>query len=203
MAEEQKQKKVKEQKTENKIEAEAKTEVVETKAEDKTQTSEKTEKVKEAKEKKQERVKKDYALVHGVDLHLSPKECFSVCNMIRGRTIETAMKMLEEVLVHKRVVKMNNREVPHQHGKGVMAGRFPENAVEEFIRLVKNLKANAIYNELDLEKCIISCNADIASKPFKRGGARFKRAHIMIRLDKKKTPQKENKTENKQKENKK
>lgn len=200
MAEEQKQKKVKEQKTENKTEA--KTEVVETNAEDKTQTSEKTEKVKEAKEKKQERVKKDYALVHGVDLHLSPKECFSVCNMIRGRTIETAMKMLEEVLVHKRVVKMNNREVPHQHGKGVMAGRFPENAVEEFIRLVKNLKANAIYNELDLEKCIISCNADIASKPFKRGGARFKRAHIMIRLDKKKEV-KNNKTETKQKENKK
>ena len=139
-------------------------------------------------------LKKDYALVNGNDLHLSPKESQDVCNMIRGRTIDTAIKMVEEVRAHKRVVKMNNREVPHQHGKGVMAGRFPENACKEVARLLKNLKATAIYNELELEKAVISCIANVASKPYKRGGARFKRCHIMIRLDKKKE---QKKTENK------
>ncbi len=134
--------------------------------------------------KKVENVKKDYALVRGTDLHVSPKELFAVCNMIRGRKIDAAMKMVNEVMVFKRVVKMNNREVPHQHGKGVMAGRFPMNACKEVLNLLKHLKANALYHEVELEKAIISCNADIASKPFKRGGARFKRAHVMIRLDK-------------------
>jgi ribosomal protein L22 len=133
--------------------------------------------------KKVEKVKKDYALVRGTDLHVSPKELFAVCNMIRGRKIDAAMKMVQEVMVFKRVVKMNNREVPHQHGKGVMAGRFPMNACKEVLNLLKHLKANALYYEVALEKAIISCNADIASKPFKRGGARFKRAHVMIRLD--------------------
>jgi ribosomal protein L22 len=152
---------------------------------------------KEEKKIEVKKIKKDYALVNGMDIHASPKELISICNMIRGRKVDTAIKMVEEVLVFKRVVKMNNREVPHQHGKGVMAGRYPLNACKEVLSLLKHLRANAIYNELELEKAIISCNANIASKPYKRGGARFKRAHVMIRLDKAKeenSNKKENKT---------
>jgi ribosomal protein L22 len=145
---------------------------------------------KEEKKPAVKKVKKNYALVNGTDLHVSPKECYAICNMIRGRKIDTGIKMVEEVLQYKRVVKMNNREVPHQHGVGVMAGRFPQNASREFLKLLKSLRANAIYHEVEIEKAIISCNANIASKPYKRGGARFKRAHVMIRVDEK------NETEN-------
>jgi len=148
--------------------------------------------------------KRDYALVNGLNLGISPKDSISVCNMIRGRSIDTALKMLDEVTHFKRVIKMNNREVPHKHGKGVMAGRYPMNVVGEFIKLVKQLRANAIYHELELEKCRISCKADQATKPYKRGGARFKRTHLMIRLDKKKEDKKnENQNKNKQMEKKK
>jgi ribosomal protein L22 len=136
--------------------------------------------------KKVENKKKDYALVIGTNLPISSKESFSVCNMIRNRNIDIAIKMVEEVLQYKRVVKMNDREVPHQHGKGIMAGRFPLLAAKEFLKLLKSLRANAIYNELELEKSVISCKADFASRPFRRGGSRFKRTNVMIRLDKKK-----------------
>lgn len=141
--------------------------------------------------------KKNYALVKGFNLGISPKDSISVCNMIRDRTLDNAEKMLNEVTQFKRVIKMNNREVPHKHGKGVMAGRYPMNVVKEFIRLVKQLRANALHNELELEKYVIFCKSDRASRPYKRGGAKFKRANILLRLEKKKENKINNKAEEK------
>ena len=138
---------------------------------------------KKPEKKKEEIKKKDYAIVNGNDLPISTKESMDICSMIRGRTTETAIKMLEEVIAFKRVVKMNKREVPHQKGKGVMAGRYPMNASREFIRLLKQLNANAIVNGLEIEKCKIFCKANFASRPYKRGGAKFKRTHVLLKLE--------------------
>jgi len=143
--------------------------------------------------KKEEIKKKDYAIVRGNDLPISTKESMDICSMIRGRSTETAIKMLEEVIAFKRVVKMNKREVPHQKGKGVMAGRYPINASKEFIRLLKQLNANAIVNGLEIEKCKIFCKADFASRPYKRGGAKFKRTHVLLKLETKKIKPNKNK----------
>jgi len=160
------------------------------KKENKTETKkieEKQDKAEKKETKKIEvkKVKKDYALVNGLDLAISTKDGMHICDMIRGRNIETAMKMVEEVIAFKRPVKMTTREYPHQHGKGIAGASFPIKAAAEFLRLLKNLKANAIYNELELEKCILVCKADKASKPYRRGGTRFKRSHLMLKLIKK------------------
>jgi len=139
--------------------------------------------------KKQEKVKienkkRTFVTAQGLNLHISCKEAGHICNMIRNRNIDTAIKWLEEVIVQKRVVKMNNREVPHQHGKGVMAGRFPVNSSNEFIKMLKNLRASALYHEMEIEKAkITECYANVASKPYKRGGARAKRAHVFLKLE--------------------
>jgi ribosomal protein L22 len=168
---------------------------VQAKPEEKKQEQKAETKVEEKKEekKKEEIKKKDYAIVNGNDLPISTKESMDVCSMIRGRNIETAIKMLEEVIAFKRVVKMNKREVPHQKGKGVMAGRYPINASNEFIRLLKQLNANAIVNGLEIEKCKIFCKANFASRPYKRGGAKFKRTHVVIKLETPKIKQNKNK----------
>ena len=160
-------------KPEQKVEEKKEEQKIETKAEEK-----------KPKKKKEEIKKKDYALVNGNDLPISTKESMDVCSMIRGRSTETAIKMLEEVIAFKRVVKMNKREVPHQKGKGVMAGRYPINASKEFIRLLKQLNANAIVNGLEIEKCKIFCKANFASRPYKRGGAKFKRTYVVLKLEK-------------------
>ena len=166
-------------------------EAITLKTSDKTEVSNVKEDVKsENKEQKKEeakkpevvKAKKHEATANGRDLHQSPKDSMHICDMIRGRTIDKAMKMLEEVLAFKRVVRMNTRQLPHQHGKGVMAGRYPLNAAREFIRLLKQLKANAIYHELEIEKYVLFCKADIASKPYKSGGRRFKRTHVLLKL---------------------
>jgi ribosomal protein L22 len=184
MAEEMKKEKVQEQKTEQ---AEAKKEEV---------------KKEEKKQVKVENKKRNFVTAKGDSLHISPKEAGHTCDMIRNRNVDIAIKWLEEVIAQKRVLKMNNREVPHQHGKGVMAGRFPVNTSQEFIRMLKNLRASALYHEMELEKAkLTECYANVASKPYKRGGARAKRTHVFLKLEMKNKETK--KTENKQKENKK
>jgi len=135
-------------------------------------------------EVKVEKIKKESASAKGLNLHMSTKEAADICDMIRNKEIDTAIKMIEEVMAFKRVVKMNKREVPHKHGKGIMAGRYPIKSAGEFLRMLKQLKANAMHHELELEKYIISCKADRASQPYRRGGRRFKRTHLTLILEK-------------------
>jgi ribosomal protein L22 len=122
--------------------------------------------------------------------------------MIRNKNIDEAIKMVEEVIVYKRPVRMASLEYPHQHGKGVAGACYPIEACKHFLRLLKNLKANALHHELELEKVVIFCKADKASRPYRRGGARFKRTNLMLKLVKKENSNKD-KIEKKNKEAKK
>lgn len=156
--------------------------------EEKEIQKEKISEVVQTPEKKQEaktkikKVIKTCAVVNGRDLHISTKQGMAICDMIRGKDIDTVLKMLEEVSVFKRVVQMNNRQVGHRHGKGIMAGRYPITANLEFIRLVKQLKANALHNELELEKYVIFCLVNKAGGAWKSGGRRAKRSHVFLKL---------------------
>ncbi len=124
------------------------------------------------------------AVVNGTNIKLSTKQAIAICKMIKGKTIEQALKMLEEVTQFKRVIKMNTMEVGHRHGKGIMAGRYPINSCKEFIRLVKQLNANALANEIDVDEMVIACHADMASRPYRRDGRKGKRSHLTLMLEK-------------------
>ncbi len=141
-----------------------------------------TEKVKQETKTQVKPVVKNSAAASGNDLHISTKQGMAICDMIRGKDLDTALKMLEEVVVYKRVVEMNNRQVGHRHGKGIMAGRYPITATHEFIRLVKQLKANAMHNELELEKYVLFCLVNKAGGTWKSGGRRAKRTHVSLKL---------------------
>ncbi len=138
--------------------------------------------------------KRDFALMNGLNIHLSTKTGAHICDAIRYKDIDSAIEYMERVAAGKQAVKMNNREVGHRHDAGMMAGRYSITAAKEFLKLLKQLRANAIYHEIELEKAVISkavCN--MASRPFKRGGARAKRSHVMLMLEKKKEDKKSNK----------
>jgi ribosomal protein L22 len=136
----------------------------------------------EKKKPEVKKVKKTFAVLHGMDLHISKKHSMHLCDMIRNRDVDTAIKMCEDVMIFKQVVRMNNREVGHRHGPGIMAGRYPITAAKEFVKMLKELKANAIHNEVEIEKCRIQGKADLASRPFKSGGRRAKRCHVTLWL---------------------
>ncbi len=135
-------------------------------------------------DKKISRGKKTEAIVKGEDLRISTKQAVAVCNFIRNKEVDNAIKNLEQVKSFKKPVPMKG-EIPHKKGVSIASGRgrYPINAVNEFLRLLKSLRANAVYNEMELEKFKIFCMANIASKPTKRfGKGRFKRSHVQIKL---------------------
>jgi len=152
-------------------------------AEKQDKTQEKKQEVAQAKNVNTKNGTRKYAIVNATRLRISTKDSMSICKMIKGKTSERALEMLGEVLAMKRVVKMNNREVPHKHGKGIMAGRYPLNATKEFIRLIKQLNANAIVNEIPLEEAVISGIPNVGSRSYRRMGQRFKSTNLSLKLE--------------------
>jgi ribosomal protein L22 len=141
----------------------------------------KKENIKKEFNKQENKIKKTEAVVNGKDIGISRKHAVALCNFIRNMNIEEAMIKLENVLKMKIPVPMKG-EIPHRKGR-IMSGRYPLNAVREFLILLKSLKSNAINHELELEKMKLFCMANRASRPMKRfGKGRHKRVHVQIKL---------------------
>ncbi len=153
----------------------------EIKQEVKEEIKEDTDEDKKIEKKEIKRTKKTEAVVNGKSLFISTKHAVAICNLIRGKNIDKAISILEDAEKMKIAVPMRG-EIPHRKGK-IMSGRYPVKAAKEFINLLKSLKANALMNELELEKYKIFCKANIASRPYRRfGKGRFKRTHVEIKL---------------------
>ena len=145
----------------------------------------KSEKQKEGKKKpdtSKPKIKKDKAIVNGIGFPISAKYSVAICRFIKRKKIETAIEELEEVLKKKRAIPMRG-EIPHQKGLKKFAsgsGKYPKKATEQFIKILKNLQANANVNGL-AEPIITTAIANFASRPFgKFGRWRRKRAHVKI-----------------------
>lgn len=142
---------------------------------------------KEEKEVKK-KIKRTEAKVDGSGLPISTKVAVGMCKFIRGKTIESAIKDLEEVSKLKKAVPMKG-EYAHRKGR-IMSGKYPIKASIEMLNLVKSLQNNA--NQADLENAIISTAiANKAMRPYAKGGrARKKRSHVtLIAKDKKEIKQ--------------
>jgi large subunit ribosomal protein L22 len=148
------------------------------------QTEESDSEKKESEKKKQPQkvVKKDEALVNGFALPISTKQAMAICKFIRGKRIGDAIRELEDVKIKRKAVPMKG-EIPHKKGAGKFAsgsGRYPKNASESFINLLKTLAANSNMNGME-EPIIHKAIANIASRPFGKGGrVRKKRTHVRI-----------------------
>jgi len=124
--------------------------------------------------------KKTEEIVNGRDLHLSPKYAKGLCGFIRNKDIDKAIMDLELVERLKKPVPMKGE---YAHQKGIAGGRFPVKGAGIFIRLLKSLKANAIAQDMELEKFKIFCTSGKAPEPYKRfGQGRMKRCHVIIKL---------------------
>lgn len=163
----------------------------------KVETEKKEIKEETSKEKNDKKIisktKKDFATVQAKSLPISTKIAASVCNFIRYKPIKAVISDLEEVVKLKKSVPMKG-EIPHRKGK-IMSGRFPKKAAEHFLIIVKSLQANA--NNFDIDEPIISkAMANMASRPFARGGrARRKATHVTLVATKKELIKKRKKKE--------
>ena len=132
----------------------------------------------------QEKPKKTEAVVNAHNLPISTKYSAAICRFIKNKKIENAIADLEQVLVLKKAVPMKG-EIPHRKGKGIMSGRFPKKATQNFIRLLKSLSANANHNGLE-NPILVEAVANIGSRPYgKFGRVRKKRTHVKIKVKEK------------------
>jgi ribosomal protein L22 len=123
----------------------------------------------------------DRAVANGFSLRISAKYAKFICRMIRGRSPDAAIARLEEVVAERRAVPMAGLEVAHQKGRGMSGGKFPKKACVAILEVVKQAKANAVV--LGIENMVISqAISNRASRPFKAGGRKGKRAHVMIEI---------------------
>jgi len=147
----------------------------------------KKEDIKEKAEDKKENKKvvnvgsgKKEAVVNGRSVPISTKQAIAICNYIKGKNVDKAISELELAEKMRKPIPMRG-EIPHK--KGIMSGRYLVNASGEMIRLLRSVKANAIADNLELEKLKVHGMANVASRPARRGGrTKFKRTHVQIKL---------------------
>ena len=187
------QKTVAKPKIENK--AHIKKEIIETPTEEvkEEKPEEKPEEKKLEKKIEVKKVKKSEVCVNVPNLSVSTKYSAAICKFINHKTIDNAIKDLEEVIQLRKPVPMKG-EIPHRKGK-IMSGRFPIRAAKAFIILLKSLQSNAIQH--DLEDPIISLA--IANKGTtvygSRGRTQKKRTNIKLIAIQKKQKEKGKKEE--------
>jgi len=125
------------------------------------------------------KVNKDYAVVNATSLPISTKYAVAICKFVKDKKIEKAIADLEEVVLKKKAVPMKG-EIAHKKGKGMMSGKYPKKASENFIMLLKSLLANANANELE-DSVVTEAIANLAQRPFgKQGRIRRKRTHVKL-----------------------
>ena len=138
-------------------------------------------------EKKLEEKKEHFAIARSVNVPISTKQSVEICNFIRKKHIQKAKIALQDVVDHKRAIpfKRYNRDMGHKPGK-IAAGRYPENAIKVFIRLINTAQSNAENKGLDTNTLIIEeVKADKGSQQWHYGRLRrrkMKNTNLFIKV---------------------
>ncbi len=128
---------------------------------------------------KKEIKKKEFAIVDAKDVGISTQHAKFIAKFIKKKKIDDAMEDLVKVIDCKKPVPFKG-EYPHR-GKGIMAGRYPKNASESFIKLLKGLAANASVAGIN-DPVISEAIANQAARPRRRFGKyKFKRTHVFLK----------------------
>jgi len=87
---------------------------------------------------------------------ISHKHSREIAVAIKGLSIEKAREFLENVVTKNIAVpyRRYHNEVAHRSNirDGFSAGRFPQKAANEFLKLLDNLESNAEYKGMDLDR---------------------------------------------------
>ena len=91
----------------------------------------------------------------GMELHISPKHAREICRALRGMRANLARAYLEDVIALRRPVPFRryNKNVAHKRGLvGWDAGRYPEKAAREVLKVLDNAIANGEYKGMEPDK---------------------------------------------------
>jgi large subunit ribosomal protein L22 len=94
------------------------------------------------------------AIASGRDLRIKPKAAREICNYINGMKLENAKTALQEVIELKKPIPYYRYKgkIPHRkEAQGYDAGRYPQKAAGEILRVLEAVKANAEFKGLNTE----------------------------------------------------
>ncbi len=91
------------------------------------------------------------AIASGRDLSIKPKAAREICNQLKGKKLERAKNILNDVIELKQPIPYTryNKKLPHRKGiRGFDAGRYPVKASEEILKILYSVEANAEFKGL-------------------------------------------------------
>ncbi|MBI4152090.1 50S ribosomal protein L22 [Candidatus Woesearchaeota archaeon] len=140
--------------------------------------------------------KEHQASARSLSIPVSTKHSIEIAKAVRYKTTTYAKKFLEDVVALKRAVefKTYNRNVGHK--VGMAAGRFPQKAAQQFLKLLHSVEANAQFRGLNVDDLkIVKLTANLASIPMGGGRQRHKtkRTHLEIVVKERSPAAKKNK----------
>jgi large subunit ribosomal protein L22 len=133
----------------------------------------------------------------GMSLDMSARHGKEVCDLIRGRRADDAVKILESVIAKKMAVPYTRykHDLPHQTGIG--PGRFPVKTSAAILVILKSAMKNAENKSLNASDLVIKhiCTHQ-AARPWHSGRhtrRKMKRAHLEVVLEEVHVPKEETK----------
>lgn len=137
----------------------------------------------------------------GLLLPISTKKSIEICNFIRGKNIQKAKEILNNVIDMKKPVPFKRFTGGAGHKHGIGPGKYPVKACKEILSLVKLVEANAQHKGLDTSSLeIIHICAKKGPKSWHYGRKRriaMKRTYIEIVVEEKEVKKETKKTETK------
>jgi len=131
-----------------------------------------------------------------ISASISTKHCVEISNFLRYKNTDFAKQYLEAVIDLTKPIpfKKFNRDTGHK--AGMAAGRFPQKAAKEFLKLIKSAESNAQFKGFNTSGLkIIKLLANKASIPATGGRHRrgTKRSHLEIEVEEVAVKKKESK----------
>jgi len=119
------------------------------------------------------------------DLPVSTKHLVEICSHIRYKNTSFAKKVLEDTMNLKRPIPFKKFKSDTGHKPGMAAGRFPQKAAKEMLKLIKAVETNAQFKGLNTANLkITKVLANKAAVPVTGGRSRTatKRTHVEIEV---------------------
>ncbi len=85
------------------------------------------------------------------DESISYKETVELLDLIRGKKLDEAKRILEEIIERKRAVPFKRYHGKVGHRKGMGSGRYPVKAAKKILALLNSVENNAEFKGLDVE----------------------------------------------------
>jgi large subunit ribosomal protein L22 len=127
------------------------------------------------------------AIAVGKSLPVSTKHCIELTGRIRRKSIESAKRILNDVIEMRKPIAFKRYTGSVGHKRGMAAGRYPVKAAGAVLRVLESCEANAQFKGLDTgSMVIVHSNAQLGGKQYHYGRQRrriMKRTMVEIVLE--------------------